>query len=262
MTNMLLATALLSDKALLSSSSSVAAQLPLTNLKRMAIGAPTRFLTPDSCHVLVDMGVPTEVNFLALLGHNATAAGQCQVRGASSVENLDSSPLYDSGLLSLAEGQLLEKNHFMIYLEEPVTARYWQFDFADDSVPYIDVGRLYVGKAFEPETNMSYGLQEGFIDPSTLARTVSGRVIPNERPRYRYADFQLSFGTEQEMFTTAFNLDLLCGMTKDVLFVQDYSNKSLLQKRTIYGNMRSLSPIINTSFQRYEKRYRVEEIIA
>ena len=270
MSNMLLVSALLSDVATLSGSA-VAAGLPLENLQRAAIGAPARFLTPDGCYVVADMGAALPVDFLGLLGHNASFEGTVRIRAATLEANLESAPDYDSGDLRLRANVVdptyddsgsLPTNHFMLHLPAAVTYQYWRFDMLDEDMEYLDVGRLYIGKAFEPETNMSYGLQEGFIDPSTSARTASGRVVPNKRPVYRYADFELSFASEDEMFGVAFDLDRLCGTTRDVLFVQDYANKNLLQKRTIYGNMRSLSPVINTSFRNFGKRYRVEEIIA
>jgi len=271
MANMFLASALISDAATLLDSSAAAGSLPIKNLQRRAIGAVTRFLTPSGCYVVADIGAAQSVDFIGLLGHNASNSGSVVVTAADALEDLEDTPDYDSGSLRLRSNIVapafedvgsLVRNHFMLRLPSAVSYRYWRIEMEDTAIPYLDVGRLYISKAFEPETNMSYGLQEGVIDPSTVARTVSGRVVPNTRPVYRYADFQLSFATEDEMFGAAYDLDTLCGTTKDVFFVQDYANKNLLQKRSLYGNMRSLSPVINTSFQRFEKRYRIEEMVA
>ena len=261
MANLMLACAAITQKATLTSSM-VAAGLPLSNLKTSPIGQLTRFLTPDEAYIQIDLGEnPQAIDLIALLGHNASAAGEVRVVGAADVPSLTSAPDYDSGALPMTEGDALARNHFLLHLPAGIALRYWRISMGDASLTYIDVGRLYLSKVFQPETNMDYGTQEGFIDPSTIARTKSGRGVPNERPKYRYAEFSLTFGSKEEMFGQAFDLDRWSGTTRDVLFINNYDDKPLLQKRTIYGRMAALNPVVNAYYQLFEKTYRIEEII-
>lgn len=270
MANMILATPVISDAALLSSSA-MAGSLPLENLKKQAVGRVARFTSPDSAFIVIDLGnSPSAVDLIALIGHNASAAGEARVRAADAEALLTSAPSYDSGALRLrsnivapayADVGSLARNHFILKLAVQQIRRYWRIDMTDTSISYLDVGRLYLSKVFQPSTNMDYGIKEGFIDPSTIQRTVSGRVIPNERTKYRYTELTLSFGSEAEMFGSAFDIEQARGSTRDVLLVIDNDNKPLLQKRSIYGLMATLNPVVNSYIGLFEKTYRIEEII-
>lgn len=270
MANMILATPQISDAATLSSSA-VAASLPLENLKESAIGKVTRFTTPAEAHIIVDLGAsPKAIDLIALLGHNASVTGTAHVRAAANIGNLITEPDFDSGIIRLRSNLQapayqdvgsLTRNHFLLKLDAERQLRYWRIDLSDPALTYLDIGRLYLSRVFQPETNMDYGLNEGFIDPSTIQRTRAGRLIPNERPKYRYAEFTLSFGTEAEIFGHSYDIEALVGTSRDVLFINDYDNKPLLQKRSIYGRFGVLNPVISPFYKLFEKSYRIEEII-
>ncbi|AEP08883.1 hypothetical protein MICA_546 [Micavibrio aeruginosavorus ARL-13] len=274
---MLLATPVLSDAATLSAST-YPASLPVGNLKRMPIGEVCRFIDPENAFIQIDLGTEKAVNLIALLGHNGSSRGYARVRAADVEADLLADPDYDSGNLPLRSHQsgydetwasgvddeqygALDTNHFILHLDTAQNYRYWRIDMVDTEISYLDVGRLYMAKAFQPVTNMDYGVADGFIDPSTIARMVSGKNIANERPKYRFCELKLSFASEQEMYDIAFEIDRLRGTTRDVLFINDPSKKDTLQKRTIYGLMKGLAPIVNANFQLFEKSYRIEEII-
>lgn len=269
MSNLILATPLIGDAATLTGSP-VAATLPLSNLKRQAIGAVARFLTPAGAYIQIDLGsTPQAIDLIALLGHNASVSGAVQIRGADSIADLTDNPAYDSGVLRMRSNVVapdyndvgsLARNHCLHQLDAPATLRYWRIDMSDSAMQYLDVGRLYVSKVFQPDVNMDYGLQEGYIDPSSIRRTVGGRVSMLERPKYRFVEFTLSFASEAEMFGALFEIDRLRGATRDVLFVHDYDNKPLIQKRTVYGHMATLNPVTHPYFQLFEKTIRIEQI--
>ncbi len=277
MANMMLATPVLSDAAVLSSST-VPASLPVRNLQRSPIGEVCRFLDPENAYVVIDLGAAKPMNLIALLGHNGSSRGHARVRAADDVEAILDTPGYDSGELPLRSHQsgfdetwatsvpdeqygAMPTNHFIHCPDTEQSFRYWRIDMADAEITYLDVGRLYLAKAFMPAVNMDYGVSDGFIDPSSLSRTVSGKVIPNERPKYRFAEFRLSFASQSEMYDTAYEIDRLRGTTRDVLFVNDPADLPMLQRRTVCGLMKSLSPVVNSYFQLFEKSYRIEEII-
>jgi hypothetical protein len=276
MSNILLATPILSDAASLTASTSPAS-LPVGNLQRTPIGEVWRSLDPENAYILADLGAAKEINLIALLGHNGSSRGYVRVRAAADIADVESDPDYDSGSLPLRSHQsgydgtwassvgdeeygALETNHFILFLDSAETYRYWHIEIIDTEIEFLDVGRLYISKAFQPATNMDYGVQDGFTDPSQTVRTKSGKVIGNERPKYRWTEFKLSFGSKSEMYDHAFEIDRLRGSTRDVLFINDPSDKDMLQKRSLYGLVR-LSPIVNEYFKCFEKTYRIEEII-
>lgn len=279
MENMVLATPLLSDAATLSGSTSPAG-LPVTNLQLMSISNVWRALDPENAYVVIDLGSAKEINLVALLGHNGSSRGTARVRAAATEADLTADPAYDSGLLPVRSHQsgydaawaltvddeeygALDTNNFLLWLgADTETFRFWRIDIDDTEIDYFDAGRLYVSKAWQPVTNMDYGLAEGFIDPSRDARTAGGKLAPVERPKYRWTEFRLSFATAAEMYDYAFEIDRKRGRTRDILFINDPDTADRLQKRTIYGTMKTLQPIINSQFSLFEKTYRIEEIIA
>lgn len=132
----------------------------------------------------------------------------------------------------------------------------------DPVAVYLDIGRIYLSNAFQPAINIDYGLQEGVIDPSNVNRTGSSRVIINKKKKRRYTEFTMSFGSEDEMFGAAYDIDHICGISRDIFVVNNYDNKPLLQKRSIYGYMTALNPVVNSYYKLFEKSYRIEEIVA
>lgn len=272
MANILIASPVIGDAAD-HEGSSVAATLPLANLKDPAISKVTRFLTPSGAQVTLDLGgSPATVNLAALLGHNASTTGTCQVKAADTEAELDSDPVYDSGELRLRSNIFapsyedigsLEYNHFIHKLDTPVTARWWRFSMADASLDFLDIGRLYLSSAFEPTRNVSYGVEEGVIDPSINRRAASGAEYPNAREPIRFVQFALPMTNKEEAFLDLLpNIDLLRGTTGDVLFVMNYEYLPLIQIRSIYGRIKELGALRNTSFNVYAKVYRIEEIVA
>ena len=255
MANMLLATPILSDAAVLSAST-FPAGLPVGNLQRSPIGEVCRLLDPENAFIQIDMGAAHPIRLIALLGHNGSSRGHARIRAAAQLENLETTPDYDSGEIPIRSHQqdfdsdsqigALPKNH-CIHVPGVIQAyQFWRIDITDTEVPYLDIGRLYLADPFQPETNMDYGIQDGFIDPSSTARAYSGKLISNERPMYRAVDLKLSFGTESEMYGQLFEIDRLRGTTRDVLLISDPDNLSMIQKRTIYGVMKNLSQVVNS----------------
>lgn len=63
------------------------------------------------------------------------------------------------------------------------------------------------------------------------------------------------------MYGSGFDIDHLCGKTKDVLAIKDVADTTYRGKQSVYGFMKDLSPIINTQLGIYSKRYQIEEIV-
>jgi hypothetical protein len=265
MQNMILATPVLSDAATITGSAS-SGDGDISNLKKMSLRKVYRVVS-ETAYINVDLLSAEEINLISLIGHNGVAAGVCRVR-ANSTNDFSGAVAYDSGNLPLRSNQLayvdtggaLDKNLFLLYLAASQTYRYWQIDITNTGGAYLDIGRLYVSKAFQPATNMDYGIAEGYIDPSRKYRTVSGEVMSVERSKYRFCEFTLGYATKEDMFNEVFEIESARGRTRDVLFVPDPDEKEFLQKRSYYGNMEAIQPKVNINFGIYSKTFRIEEI--
>ncbi len=308
MQNMILATPVLSDAAILTGTASSGA-LGINNLKRMSLKQVYRAAS-GTAFIQADLLTPQTINLVALMGHSGSQASYARVRGSN---DKSFSSGYDSGLVNFRSHQVasfssfydpvllsfpmidvpgylvtededrlitedgfflihdvsyeedipdripLEKSMFMQFFTAQ-TFRYWRIDIVDPLSLYIDIGRLYISKAFQPKTNIEYGINEGIFDPSRKTRTVSGEVIPLERNKWRFVDFSLGYATKEEMFGEIFPIENMRGTTKDVLFVVDPDEKEHLQYRSYYGTMAN-QPISNPMYSLFSKTFRIEEII-
>lgn len=277
---MILATPILSDAATVTGSPS-AGSLPVTNLQVQDPKQVWRATDATAAYVEIDLGAAYAIDLIGLLSHNASYSASCRVRAATSQPNLTASPGYDSGLLPARSHQsgydaawlagvsdptygALDKNHFIKWLSSsPQTYRWWRLDINDPSSSggYFDAGRLYISNAWQPATNIDYGIAEGIVDNSRKNRSRSGVMTSVELTKFRYAEFNLSFASETEMFDNAFEIERLRGRTKDILFMPDPTMTNNLQRRTIHGLMENLQPIVNANFALFQKSFRIEELV-
>jgi hypothetical protein len=255
-----LATGKMSDAGTITGSNTFTG-LGLNNLKTQPIRQPARFTNPNG-FIEVDLGSLQAIDFVALMGISAFS-GTAQVRMAELYANLTTTPDYDSGIQDLIVAvNFLTLNSFYHKAPNVIFARYVRIDFTTTTGSWVDIGRLYVGKAFQPEFNMDYGESQGFDDQSEKRYTKSGRLESNKKPKRRVQEFTLSFGSKDEMYGALYDIDSNIGTTGDVLFVADLADNTYLQKRSIYGTMGALNPVVNAYYNLYEKTYRIEEIIA
>jgi hypothetical protein len=272
---MIIATPVLSDAATITGSTA-SGSLTIDNLKTMSLREVYRAASASAVTITVDLGAAKAINLFSLIGHSGSSRSYARVRAATSLANLTSSPGYDTGNVpfrshqsgydatwasgvSDEEAGAMDKNIFLRYFSTQ-TFRYWQVDISDPNSSYLDIGRIYVSKAWQPAVNMNYGFGDGWIDPSRKSRTVSGQIVPIERKKYRIAELTLSFGTKTEMYSNAFEIERLRGRTRDVLFTPDPDETTDLQRRTIYGTLENLQPIINSNYGIFEKTLRIEEL--
>lgn len=252
MSNIILATPL-SDNATISGTSALGSN-DVFNMQRRDLHRVYRTSLTPTIHF--DFGSATQIDFVSIIGHNGEGTVTIKAGTTSACED------YSSGALDLITGDDVgyAVNSFA-HRFTAQTYRYWclEIDDTGNADGYFQAGRVYVTKAFTPSINASYGLGEGFLDRSRVARTISGAVAPNRREPLRVATWTLSFGSEAEMFGTVRDIDLLRGISRDVLFIPDLDN-SYFQKRYVYGIMDELPPIVSAAFNIYQKSFKITEI--
>lgn len=255
-----LATGKMSDAGTITGSSTFTG-LGLNNLKTQPIRQPARFINPDG-FIEVDFGSLQAVDFVALMGISAFS-GTAQVRMAEDYADLTTTPDYDSGVTDLIVApSFVSLNNYYHKAPNVIYARYVRIDFTTTTGSWVDIGRFYAGLAFQPTFNMNYGESQGFEDASEKRYTKSGRLETNRKPKRRVQEFTLSFGSMDEMYGALYDIDNHVGISGDVLFIADITDTTYLQKRSIYGTMGALNPVVNSYFNLFEKTYRIEEIIA
>lgn len=256
MENVILASPAISDLSTITGSLAVG-DMSLQNLKAMNIYQKYR-TTNLSAVINIDLGSAQSIDFASVIAHNL--GGTITVKAGTT----DSVADYTSGALNAITGT--DMSHSRNTFATKFTAqsyRYWQFAFSDVSNPdgYLEMGRVYLSKCFQPSKNAVYGMEEGYKDDSRSAWTVSGGLSSVSRTPKRVAKWELDFATSAEMYAQARDIDRTRGTSKDVLFIPDLDDTNYFQERVIYGKMTANNPVISAAFSIYRKSYDIEEII-
>lgn len=264
MANPLIAHPRLSDAATLHASSEYPS-FPASNLQRKQPGDVWRpqTLTP---YVEVDLGQAATITLAALIGLNVSAAATLRIRAAAVQGDLTASPAYDSGAFTFRpSGSDDDWESFVGFAwTGGVNCRWWRFDVADSSNAdgYLDFGRLYLSSAQPFAIGMSKGAAIGAADATKKSRSAGGqRYTGAPRRPERYLDFTIGFGSEDEMLGPQFKIDMMRGISKDVLVILDYARSAYVAQRIVYGELATLADIVLPEFRIYQKRYRVEELL-
>ncbi|TGE04623.1 hypothetical protein [Hymenobacter fodinae] len=254
MERMLLATGALSDQATITGPTG-AGDLVLGNLKRQSLQEVYRVLG-DAAELNIDLGAAQLVNVVAIMGHSGLSGSTARVTASNTPGGAD----YDSGAVPFITGtKHFDKSLFFLFFQ-PVSYRYWRIEISNPGAAYLDLGRLYIAKAFQPSFNMVYGFQHGFTDGSQEFETSSGDSISLKRKKRRFADLMLEDLSEDEVFAELYPLDQLVGATGDVLLVPK-PDDTHLQFSAIYGKIEAMQPNVNTSFNRFTRQFRVRELL-
>lgn len=255
MSNLLMATPL-SDMATMTGTAPLGSSNIVTNLQKRELSSVYR--SRLVCQVEIDMLAATEIDFIALVGHNGQGTVTVKAGTTSAVSD------YTSGSLNLITGTdcSYNKNLFAKQITAQ-TYRYWQIEIDDtgNSDGYFQAGRVYLSKSFQPSVNASYGFREGYNDRSRNQRTISGSQSIVSRVPLRTAEWQLEFVTEAEMYGTLREIDLTRGTSKDVLIIPDMADTAYFQKRYVYGSMDELYPIVIAYYGIYQKSFKITEIL-
>lgn len=245
-----------------------AATLPRANLQNRIVAKVARSTdaTLASTKFDIDIGADKVSRVAALIGHNFSLAAKYRLRcgtDATFVTNLFDSgwvdvwpPVYNSTdldwqALNWWSGKYLAEEiagitwQKIIDLGSAMNARYWRFEIDDttNTAGYVEIGRLFIGPAWQPTINMSYGAGIGWEDKTEVQEALSGAEFFDQRRPYRVAQFQTGFMETDEGFSRAFEIHRRSGVHEEVLFVWDPDDTIHAVRRQFMGRLRQLSPI-------------------
>lgn len=288
MANIIMGFPNLADKCVLSGGS-WQASLPITNLQDRRISKKARSINATTASTQFQFTLDKEriVNLIGVIGHNLTTSAQFRLKGNTSASF--ASPLYDSGWkdvwVDMADGIYggleWESDSFWTWkmdaeeaayypglafesIDNIVTYRYWQIEFSDTGNPsgYVEIGRLFVGNSFQPESNVSFGWSLAYEDNSVIESAIGGAEYYDNRPKYRVARFGLNWLSDLEAMTTALGASRILGVTDEILLIWDKDDGNNLMRQSFLGRLRTLSPIDNPDPIRFTTSYEIKEIIA
>ena len=233
-----------SDLATVVASSAVAT-LPAANVQSQQ---PKKVWRSSSTadYLEITCTAPLAANMLALNGHNLSAGGVFRVRGADSLANTTAAPSVDTGWQSVwpVTGKPSDAYwpRFLSALLWSNDALYpcWRVDFADPAVSqtYIEVGRLALGRYWQPTTNFDLGgtpLGRDQRDVQTV--TDYGEIFTDRRQRSasRRFSLQISAADKREVNDGIGEIQRLAGMHGDVFVLLDPNATTDFHRNSMQG---------------------------
>jgi hypothetical protein len=218
----------------------------------------------------IDLGVTRELRVFAIPGHNFSSAATVQVK-VGTVAGFASGVVADSGATvvypryyptgsipstheSYTDGKLTQEalskldslpGWYYVHTAA-VNGRYVRVIINDttNSQGYVIINRFICAPAWQPTSNMSFGVMPTWISNDSEIATLTGVVLFDKRSKKR--SFQLVFSSlsMNEAMVYPFEMQRLLGIDGEVFFVYDPADTDgLLRQRSFLGTLKQMSPI-------------------
>lgn len=261
------------DTAALSGGSWLAAR-PLAKLLNRRLGDVARStnLAKASTTFVIDLGAPKNIRVVDIRNHNLSLTGKYRIRASAAAPPADPAAaatyVYDSGWLDAwpviypiealeweddnwwsgkysdeqRAGYIAAATHV---LPANKLARYWRIDFDDplNAEGFVQVGRVFIGPAWQSKNNMSFGASIGWETTTEVQEAYSGSEYFDVKTPFRVARFALNWMTEDEGMSNAFELQRQAGVDKEVMWIHDPEDTTHALRRRFLGRLRQLSPV-------------------
>jgi hypothetical protein len=221
---------------------------------------PTQYPGWQSPHigagiVSLDAAHPVRFDCVALFGTNLTSAATIRIQVGSTAGAND---IYDSGTISA--GVVAGYGQTVNVLPGPIVGRYIRFILVDSANPdgFLSAGLCYIGSLWTPTRNFSYGQAAGWQDDSQAQVAKGGQKYFIQSPAYRKTTFKLENLTETDLWANAAEIDRMCGVQNNVLFIPDPAG-SHINYQSVFGTMKQSDQQVRTSLGRYSKSYEIDE---
>jgi hypothetical protein len=243
------------------SSGSWQATLPLDNLKDrvQAKVARSTDATLSSTKFVVDLGSNKTGRTLAIANHNFSTAAKVLVKASITGEEL-----YSSGWLDVWPPRYVYTDYkwlFSVILPNDVDAQYWSVEIDDTTNPdgYVQLGRVFIGPAWQPEFNMSFGNGIAW-ETSTEVQTTLGDVeYFNEKNPLRVVNFTMDWLTEDEAMEGVFEIMRRAGVNKEVLYIYAPDDTTHALRRRFIGRLRKLNQIEHPNIAQHTAAFEIKE---
>lgn len=259
--------------------------LPLNFIKTRLLGkvARTTDTATTSSTFNIDFGVARDIRVASIVNHNISLFGKVVI---SASEDNFTTTAYTSGEIEAwpavysfgtleweddawwsgtytaedAEGYTTNITHIIPNL---AYYRYWRIDIIDSLNPagYIQLGRVFLGPAWQPTRNAEVGLSLGWATDTTVQKALSGTKYFQRRNPYRVTNFTLNVIDIDEALNRAFEIDKRMGIDGEILWIQETQDTVHALRRRYLGTMRELSLIEFPYVGLGKKSYSIEETV-
>lgn len=128
----------------------------------------------------IDLDGPEEIDTICIAGTNLTpgAAWRIVIGTGDLTDNANASYIKNMGEAGIVDPWGLAVH----YLPAPATGESVRLNLQDDSLDYLEVGRVWIGRSWAPTTWYDFGSSQGFVDNSVRTKSLGGTTFIDERP--------------------------------------------------------------------------------
>lgn len=262
------------------------ATLPLTNLQNRILGKVARSsaATLASTKFDIDLTASKTTKIVALVNHNMSLPATVRVRGSD--DNTFATSIYDSGWVAVWPavyttlevdweednwwtGQYTDEQRggytatYVLPLSTNVHARYWRIEIDDtaNAAGYVQIGRVFIGAAWQPIINMSYGAAIGWETKTAVQEALGGAEYFQRRTPYRVQEIKLDWMTVNEGLGNAFEIQRRAGIDAEVMWVFDPDDTIHALRRRYLGRLQELSKVQYPYFDTNSTAFSIKEIL-
>jgi len=222
-----------------------------------------------STQVALDLGAARTIRLISAHNHNAPQAGLWRIRAGSAAGLHD---VYDSGWVNCHAITYSETGiewmaptwwgagvdtgvygcpYMLLHVTpDDVIARYWsvEWDATTSTESYLQVGRLVLCPAYQPEYSAVYGITRGMVDASVKTRLATGGFVAQPGRAARTVQMSLpatGVGAEEYRIREMMRRQRT---VSDVLYVPQPGLPERSQVHGFLGTMSELSGIKRIAF--------------
>lgn len=283
LSNCMIAFPNLGDAAILSGGAWVPT-LPLAHMQSRKLGVVARTQSAQlaATQFDVDLGASKNCRVIAVVNHNLSLDARYRLRASvdggqtwfsdSGWQDVWPS-VYPSEQLDWEEDNWWTGKYasteitgytptLSIILPSTVIARLWRVELADTGNPvgYVQVGRLFIGPAWSPRYNMSYGASISWATATEVQSAYSGAETFSRRNPYRVVRFSLDWLDLDEGLAKGFELDRQAGIDREVFYIFDPTDTVHALRRRFLGRLSELSALEFPYPLTTKKPYTIKEI--
>lgn len=211
---------------------------PLSNIQTVYQYQKARSVNTNAASTVIicDLTIAQKIGVVALIAHNFSEDAELRIEGSTSPSF--STSTFDSGYLPTYDGTTFGTNI------DSDALRYWRISISDtaNTDGFIEIGRVFIGHAWKPMRNISWGPSLGIESSSSMTASLGGPEYPEIRSNRRVWRGKWDFLTVSEGYLWS-RIQRSQDITGEVYLIIDDSDFTYRDQTQFLGRLRELSPV-------------------
>lgn len=153
---------------------------------------------------------------------------------------------------------------YIVKSSSPPIARYWRVEISDTLNPngYVQIGRLFMARGWQPTINYSYGASLGYVDTTPVDVSLSGAEYFDIRPKYRSWNLGFNYIGQTDAYQYILDMQRVAGVSGEVLVMPDGGEDASLQPTISFvGRLKQLGSVKQDQPSAYNINFEIKELL-